>query len=153
LSNTLSTESLAALECLALEPGESVEDRGDEQEDGRDNQARGHGPDADPLYSAQNEVDSSAHVIRLKLADEGIELRGRWADTQEKRDLDENDDERRDSASLVSWAQSAWAQWKTYKHTMLNAMTKFAWKMFAIPSAKQRKMHSTPDLSANQSLV
>lgn len=102
MSNTLSTESLAALKCLALETGESVEDRGDEQEDGCDNQACGHGPDADPLYSAQNEVDSSAHVVCLELADEGIELRGRWADTEKQRDFDENDDERRDSVSLVS---------------------------------------------------
>jgi hypothetical protein len=33
-----------------------------------------------------------------------------------------------------------------YRHTMLKAMTKVAWKMFAIPSAKQRKIHSTPVL-------
>ena len=36
---------------------------------------------------------------------------------------------------------------ETHKQTMLNAMTKVAWKMFAIPSAKQRKMHSTPVLA------
>lgn len=42
---------------------------------------------------------------------------------------------------------------KTHKHTMLKAITKVAWKMFAIPSAKQRTMHSTPVLVASQQRV
>jgi hypothetical protein len=35
---------------------------------------------------------------------------------------------------------------QTHRQTMLNAMTKVAWKMFAMPSAKHRNMHSTPVL-------
>jgi hypothetical protein len=34
----------------------------------------------------------------------------------------------------------------TYRQTMLNAMTKLAWKILAMPSAKHRNMHSTPVL-------
>lgn len=33
-----------------------------------------------------------------------------------------------------------------YRQTMLNAMTKLAWKMLAIPSAKHKNIHSTPVL-------
>jgi hypothetical protein len=40
------------------------------------------------------------------------------------------------------WEESS----SSYRQTMLKAMTKVAWKMLAIPSAKQRKIHSTPVL-------
>lgn len=36
---------------------------------------------------------------------------------------------------------------QTYKQTMLKAMTKLAWKMFAIPRAKHKNMQSTPVLN------
>jgi hypothetical protein len=85
----MSAQSLAALERLALETSKRIED-GSER------------PDADPLYSAQHGVEPSAHVIRLNLADEGIELRGRWADAEEQRNLDEDDEEGRHSVDVVN---------------------------------------------------
>ena len=48
--------------------------------------------------------------------------------------------------AAVSVKKSDQEQWSSYRHTMLKAMTKVAWKMLAIPSAKQRKMHNTPVL-------
>jgi hypothetical protein len=36
---------------------------------------------------------------------------------------------------------------------MLNAMTKVAWKMFEIPSAKHRNMQSTPVLVKSEHVV
>ena len=63
LRNTLSSKCLTALELLTLEASKRVEDGGKQQENRRDNQARGVGPDADPLHSAHDEVDGGAHVV------------------------------------------------------------------------------------------
>jgi hypothetical protein len=82
LRNTLSTKRLAALELLPLDTRERVEDRSDHQEDGRDNQTRSLGPDADPLYNAHHSVDGSAHVVGTEFTDEGVELRGGWANAE-----------------------------------------------------------------------
>lgn len=98
----MSAQSLAALERLALETSKRVEDGSEGQEDGADDQAGRLRPDANPLYSAQHGVEPSAHVIRLNLADEGIELRGRWADAEEQRNLDEDDEEGRHSVDVVN---------------------------------------------------
>ena len=47
--------------------------------------------DGDPLYSAHDEVNSGAHIVGLKLANETVELgRGR-TDAKKKRYLDEDD--------------------------------------------------------------
>ena len=102
LGYTLSTQSLAALERLALETSKRVEDGGEGKEDGAYDQTGRLRPDADPLYSAQHGVESSAHVIRLNLADEGVELGGRRANTKEQRNLDEDDEEGRHSVDLVN---------------------------------------------------
>jgi hypothetical protein len=93
LRNPRATECFAALECLSLEASERVEDRGEEQKDGSDNQAGGLGPDAYPLHSAHDEVDGRAHVVGFEFANEAVELgRGR-TDAEEQRNLDEDDDE------------------------------------------------------------
>ena len=102
LGYALSTQGLTALKRLTLETGKRVEDGGEGQEDGADDQAGCLGPDADPLHSAQHGVEPSAHVIRLDLTDEGIELGGCRADSEEQRDLDEDDEEGRYSVNLVS---------------------------------------------------
>lgn len=102
LGYALSTQGLAALERLALETSKRVEDGGEGEEDGADDQAGRLRPDANPLYSAQHGVEPSAHVVRLDLADEGIELGGCRADSEQQRDLDENDEEGRHSVDLVS---------------------------------------------------
>jgi hypothetical protein len=97
LRNTLSTKRLTALELLTLEPSERIEDGRDHQKDGRDNQARSHGPDADPLYDAHHGVDGGAHVVGAEFTDEGVELRGGRADAEEQRDLNEYDEKGVDS--------------------------------------------------------
>jgi hypothetical protein len=101
LRNTLSTKCLATLKLLPLETSERVKDRRNHQEDGRDNQARGLGPYADPLYDAHHGVDGSAHVVRTKFTDEGVEFRRGRADTEEQRDFDEYDDEGVYSMAIV----------------------------------------------------
>jgi hypothetical protein len=91
LRNPRATECFAALERLSLEAGERVEDRGEEQEDCSDNQAGGLGPDADPLYSAHDEVDGRTHVVGFEFPNEAVKLgRGR-ADAEKQRNLDEYD--------------------------------------------------------------
>lgn len=92
LRNTLSTQRLAALESLALEAGQRIENRRNQQEDGANNQARCLGPDADPLHGAHDKVYGGAHVVGAELADEGIELGGGRTDAEEERYFDENDD-------------------------------------------------------------
>lgn len=79
----MSTQSLAALKCLALESGERVEDSGEGQEDGTDDQACSLRPDANPLYNTQYGIERSAHIVCLDLADEGIEFGGCRADAEE----------------------------------------------------------------------
>jgi hypothetical protein len=101
LCNALSTKRLAALELLALETSKRIEDCSKHQEDGCDNQACGHGPDADPLYGAHHKVDGSAHVVGAKLADEFVEFRRGWADAEEKRYFNEYDDEGAYPTTLV----------------------------------------------------
>ena len=107
LGYALPAQSLAALERLALETSKRVEDGGEGQEDGADDQAGRLRPDANPLYSAQHGVEPSAHVVRLNLADEGIELGGRRADAEEQRNLDEDDEEGRHSVDLVNKVRGA----------------------------------------------
>jgi hypothetical protein len=146
LSDTLPTQRLASLERLALESSQGIEDGSNQQEDSCDNQAGRLGPDADPLYGAHDEVDGGAHVVGAEFPDKGVELgRGR-ADAEEERDFDEDDDEGAYSVQQVSHEGRSRSRVGAYKQTMLNAITKLAWKMLAIPSAKQRNMHSTPVL-------
>lgn len=45
-------------------------------------------------------VDGGAHVVRLEAADESVEGFGGWADAQEERDFDEDEDEGRDAVEV-----------------------------------------------------
>lgn len=87
LRNSLSAQSLASLEGLALESSEPIKDGGEQQNYGCSNQARSPCPDADPLDNAHGEIKGSAEVVCLELADEGIELGGGRADAEKQRDL------------------------------------------------------------------
>jgi hypothetical protein len=93
LRNTLSAKRLAALELLALEAGKRIKDGRKQQEDGCHNQAGSHGPNADPLYSAHDEVDGSAHVVRAELPNEFVKLWRRRTDAKEERYLNKDNDE------------------------------------------------------------
>lgn len=147
LSDTLPTQCLATLERLALESSQGIKNGSNQEEDSCDNQASCLGPDADPLYSAHDEVDGGAHVVGAEFADEGVELRGGRADAEEERDFDEDDNKGAYSVQRVSSEKRPRTRVGAYKQTMLKAITKLGvWKMFAIPSAKQRNMHSTPVL-------
>jgi hypothetical protein len=102
LRNTLSTECLATLECLALEASQCVEDRSDHKEHSGHDQACGLGPDADPLYGAHYEVYGGAHIIGAEFTDKRVELGRRGADAEEERYLDEDNDEGTNSVNYVS---------------------------------------------------
>lgn len=149
LRNTLSTQGLAALKSLTLETSKRIEDGSKRQEDCADDQACCLRPNTDPLHSAQHGIEAGTHVVCLDLTDEGIEFGRRRADAKEQRDLNEDDEERGHSA-LGQLCQRRRGIVDTYKQTMLNAITKVGWKMFAMPSAKQRMMHNTPVLLACQ---
>lgn len=102
LCHTLATEGLAALELLALDACERIEYRGEQEEDGGNDQASSLWPDADPLYGAHDEVYGGAHVVGAELADEGVELGRRRADAEEERYLDEDDDEGAHSVAALA---------------------------------------------------
>lgn len=73
LSNTLSTQNLAALEILVLERREQVEETGEQEEDGRHNQAGRSAHETDPLNDAHDEVHDDARPVLLKTAEEAAE--------------------------------------------------------------------------------
>lgn len=102
MRNTLPTKCFAALELLALEARQCIEDGCDQQEDSRNDQASGLRPDADPLYDAHYEVYGGAHVVGAEFADEGVKFGRGWADAEEERYLDEDDNEGTDSVLLIS---------------------------------------------------
>lgn len=95
-----------------------------------------------------DEVDRSAHVVRLKAADESIEvLRGR-ADAEEKGYLDEDDNEGADTmaVSMARFSSDSPELCVAYRHMTLNRMTQWKWKRLAMPRAKQSTTHNTPVL-------
>jgi hypothetical protein len=112
-------------------------------------------PDADPLYGAHYEVYGGAHVVGAEFADERVEFGRRWADAEEERYFDEDDDKGTYSLNAVSdySVHRNECLGITYKQTMLNATTKVGWKMFDTPSAKHRNIHSTPVLVAESVCV
>lgn len=100
LRDTLSSQCLAANEALSLDASQSVKNRSQQQENSCSNQAGGIGNQRKPLDDAHGQVDGSAHVIRLEAADEAVKLRRGRADAQEKRDLDEEEDEGADAGGV-----------------------------------------------------
>jgi hypothetical protein len=155
LRNTLSTQRLAALECLTLQASQGVENRSNHKDHGSSDQAGRLGPDADPLYGAHNKVYGGAHIVGAEFADERVELGRRWADAEEERYFDEDDDKGAYSVEAISDYSGHRNERLgiTYKQTMLNATTKVGWKMFETPSAKHRNIHSTPVLVLESACV
>ncbi|KAB8338737.1 hypothetical protein FH972_021682 [Carpinus fangiana] len=95
LRHSLTPKRLAANEALSPDTCERVEERRNEQNNCRGEQAgRTSGDQCQPLHNAHNQVDGGAHVVGLKAADEGVELGRSRADAQQQRDLDEEDDGR-----------------------------------------------------------
>ena len=95
LGDARAAEGLAPDEGLALDAGEQVAESGDGEDHSGHNQGGSSNRETEPLYEGHGTVGAGAHVVRRDLADRGVEGgRGR-ADSQEKRHLDEEDDERR----------------------------------------------------------
>ena len=83
LRDTLSTQSLAALERLSLQSSKCVEDGSEHQQHGCGNQASHPRGDAGPLYSAASGVECSAEVVGLDLSNKGVEFGRGWAKAEE----------------------------------------------------------------------
>jgi hypothetical protein len=102
LGDTVTTQSLASNESLALDSSQCVEGGCDEENNGSDDETGRLDGDRDPLDDTHGKVDGGAHVIGLESADEGVK-RGRCrADAQEERDFDKEDDKRADTECWVS---------------------------------------------------
>lgn len=153
LCNTLTSERLASLECLSFDTREEVEAGREKQENRCGNQTGDLDRNTDPLNDTHHSVDGGAHVIGLESTDEGIERRRSWADTEKKRNLDEDDQEGIHSGRKISFSPSGRGAGyvgmsPTYKQSavkmIMRGLSKL--KMLAIPNAKQRNMHKTPVL-------
>lgn len=93
LRDTVAAEGLAADKLLALQTSQRVEEGSDREDDGSRNETRGARYETNPLDSTHGGVHSRAHVVGGEAADEGIELGGSRANTEEERYLNEEDDE------------------------------------------------------------
>ena len=111
LRHTLAAQRLAPDKVLALDGGRQVAQRRDGQENGRGDQARGHGDDGQPLHRTHDGVRAGAHVVCRDAADGGVKARRGRADAEEQRDFDEEDDKRGGSVarSAVVWRARAGA--------------------------------------------
>ena len=93
LSNTLPTQRLAAHEVLSFQSGNRIEDSSEEQQHSGGNQASGVWDNAQPLHDAGGDVERGPSPEGLKPSDERVERRRRRADTKQKGDLEEDDEE------------------------------------------------------------
>jgi len=93
LGNTLSTQRLAAHEVLSFHGGNRIKDPSEEQQHSSGNQASGVWDNAQPLHDASSDVERGPSPEGLKPSDEGVERRRRRADTKQKGDLEEDDEE------------------------------------------------------------
>jgi hypothetical protein len=91
LRDALSTQRLAALERLALETGKCVEHGREQQNYSSGDQTGDPRGNASPLYCAHDGVEAGAQEIGLEFADESIELGRRRTDSEEQRNLEEQD--------------------------------------------------------------
>ena len=99
LRNALSTKSLTRSKLLLLQPRQRVKRCREQQHDGSGDQACRVADERQPLDQTHDAVDARAHVVRLEAADEAVEAFGSWADAQEERDFDEDEDESGDAVS------------------------------------------------------
>lgn len=95
LSDTGAAKGLAADEGLPAEAGEEIADGRQRQENGRCNQAANGDEYAEILDHGHDDIGGGAEVVGRNLADKLVELARGWADAQEKRHLDEQDEEGR----------------------------------------------------------
>lgn len=164
----MTSQRLAPNETLPLEPCQCIESGCNQENHGSGDQARRSWfhEKTEPLYETHDAINSPPHVVGLKASNESVELFRGWADSKEERDFKEDDDEGR--ASVGTWSLADCSQFVTlklcifhnvrrqqgikvknctYRQMMLNMMTREGmWKMFAMPSAKQRNMHNMPVL-------
>jgi hypothetical protein len=91
----LTTEGLAANKGLSLDTSEEVAQGSKQQENGGGNQTARAADNADKLQSTHDTIGARAHVVGRNLANELVELGRSWADSEEERDLNKQDDERR----------------------------------------------------------
>ena len=97
----MSAESLTGSELLLLESRQSIERGRDQQHDGGRDQACRVADQGEPLDQAHDSIDSSAHVICFEAANEAVEDFRGWADAEEERDFDEDEDEGGDAVRWV----------------------------------------------------
>lgn len=94
-------------ECLAVDKRlpsntrQRVERRRNQQQHGARDQRRRRREQAEPLHNGHDEVHGGAEVVGLEAADEGVEVGGGRADSEEQRDFDEEDDEGADAAKVM----------------------------------------------------
>lgn len=158
----MSTQRLASHKPLSLESSQRITSRRDRQYNCCSNQAGRIQHERHPLYDCHDKVDCGAHVVCFKATDKLVEFLGGWANAEEERHFQEENDEgadsvvedlrlalvvedirrlpdRGDRVKLVKQRQV-----ETYKQMILKITTRPKWKMFAMPSAKQRIMQSMP---------
>ena len=102
LSNTVTTQSLASNESLALDASQCIEAGCDEQDDGSDDKTGCLHGNRNPLDDTHGKVDGGAHVIGLESADERVKGGRCRADAQKEGNLDEEDNEGADTVLAIS---------------------------------------------------
>ena len=98
----MSTKRLTAHELLLFQSCKGIANSCKSEHDSRSDQAAAGDDDAQPLDQGHDAVDSGSHVVCREASDERIELGGRRADTEEKGDFDEYEDEGRAAAINVN---------------------------------------------------
>ncbi|EER39596.1 predicted protein [Histoplasma capsulatum H143] len=86
---------------MAPNTSQSIEDGRKEEENGSRNHIRWIRKDAEPLDDAHNKVHENAHEVCGEAADERIEFRRGWADSQEVGDFNEDQYEQTDTDMIV----------------------------------------------------
>lgn len=150
LSNTLSTQDLAALELLVLERRKQVEEAGEQEENGRHNEAAGPTDQADPLHNAHDQVHDDARPVLLETAEEAAEALRPDGELEQECYFYEEDDRCICPALVLARRTGAWQRCVTYRQMMEKMMMGKRLKMLAIPMAKHRITHSMPVLSCGQ---
>lgn len=102
LRNPLPTKRLAIHESLSPHSSKQVERRRDQQNNSRRDQRCDSCNDRQPLDQAHDTINSGAHIVRFEASDEVIEGCGGRADSEEERDLDEEDDEGADTVFMLA---------------------------------------------------
>lgn len=149
LRKALATQCLAAHELLALQASQSVEESCNDEEHGGRDQARCAGKKTEPLDRTHDGIHRSAHPVGGEPANEGVELFGGRADSQQPGYFNKDEDKGRHTAhgQYLKAGGDSIVQ-TTYRQMILNTMRPaLKEKMLAIPRAKHSTMHTTPVLS------